>query len=471
MEKLNELFWINLPARMGRRMPSLAATLADGGYLATWANIGALVPVAAFVAGAVLATAQPGYTAPANTTPLHYLYSWPTLVAMVIVSQHGAALGAVMWLGYAIGDLTMYLPPAAATQVPWTSILAARILADVVLLALLVGIPRSAASLARSTAAQSSPFIAKFMSNPGYRLSDGQAIALRVGLHAAVSGYLIYLWTQTASLLLQPVYRWSGLAPMTHGLAQAWEANGLGLAVLAAYCGGARALVESRVGLPSAVAATVVRLVSVSRTTAQIVAGAIARAAMTTLILAGMVTTWGEVAALFAFFSLAFVAISMMAARALQPGAGAMDAVPVLVRFAVALIVLNVVSAELMAYDWSPANGFAPAQLMPVAGLVVFALLLPTRTWKASPTAVKVMAVGAAVLCVFFIPVPLLAGDMKGVKPKDGGFPTQGGAVKFGQGAGAGAGLMTQDAMGTTPAAVIMDQNQYTTPASAWKPE
>ena len=102
LEKLDEFSWARLRVIGARLTPTLARICGDGDYLSASRLLGPLILPVALLAGFFLGYTHFAYD-PADR-PL-YLYSFPTLLILVALSQHGAAVGFAAWSGFAVGEL------------------------------------------------------------------------------------------------------------------------------------------------------------------------------------------------------------------------------------------------------------------------------------------------------------------------------------------------------------------------------
>ncbi len=130
----------------------------------------------------------------------------------MLVSQHSAALGAALWLGFSIGDLHVVETSWGALPGVWAVIsagLAPRVLADAVLAVLLIAMPLAAACLTLETVRR---YRARLDQTPG-------TLMLCTVLLRALSNFImVFLWLSAASVLNQAVYLWPGMGARTHSL-------------------------------------------------------------------------------------------------------------------------------------------------------------------------------------------------------------------------------------------------------------
>lgn len=191
---ITDAIWVGVPLALRRFSGPLAVSTVDGLYLAAQPLLGLLTPLAALAAGLLAGVMQPGYT---------YVFTeslW-LLLAIAAVGALSGALGSYLTAGFVIGDLFLAEHPQWShfgTEEPLT-ILAryGSLLLSYALFAMLaVGVPIAAKS-----------FAAEFSLPP----SVPRAIRALVGLGAliGITALLVWVWTQSAPLLVRPVFTWS----------------------------------------------------------------------------------------------------------------------------------------------------------------------------------------------------------------------------------------------------------------------
>lgn len=354
-----------MPARLARIAPSLAAALANGFELSVVPLVGALLPPVTILIGLWLGWVPTGYN-PGGA--LHYLYSLLTMVIFVIISQHGAALGAYLWLGYAAGDFAYYLAHGANGAV-----LATRLLADTVLLALVVVIPLATSTLSRG--------IERTLASR--RAAPALAGIAGLAARAVIAYTLVYLWSAAAAPLLQGVYVWSGNTPATHGLVQAWLFLSPILGLVAAYVAASRGLLE-RLAAPGLVERRARLRAAVGALPADSFARRLAliplRALLLTFVLGSMFLSWADALRLLVIIAVVLL-LRELVTRLAPQWTRRLTRIPTFARaFAVFLIVAF---GEQMLVTAVPASsGFLLTQVALVFGLIVSAIAMPARRTK-----------------------------------------------------------------------------------------
>src|ERR1700686_3182319 len=214
LAQINDSVWFRLPRRAGSISLTLSGVLTDGIYLSAWPLVGALILPLVFGIGLYLGWNQSGDV---------YIYSLVTMVFLVLVSQHGAAIGLWLWLGYALGDL--FYATQTIEKLTWL-MLASRALADALLTILLIVVPLATHALTRSsvrglisyfeaviTPTNSSKTASAWNSRPRIVNTRSARLLSSVLLQSLMAFVFVYLWAQAVGLLLQPFYLWQNIGP------------------------------------------------------------------------------------------------------------------------------------------------------------------------------------------------------------------------------------------------------------------
>ena len=390
--ELNRWTWQAIPAQLGRRRSALAAVVRDGSYLAAWPAVGALACPLALVLGFSLGLEHVGY----QGGDIDYLYSLATVLVFAVLAQHGAAIGASLWLGVAIGDLLLFMPAAGER---WLAVLGARLVADVVLAFLCIAIPLLTTRLTRSTLLE-------------LPIASQLRVPLAIAPQALLTVYLVFLWCRAAPVLLQTVFLWSGVSPLTHGLTAQYLAWSWGVAFAAAYAAGVRAALEPLAAPNASLAA------GTTPTAPWHVIGTIATicipAAALALVIGALITTSTAAWQTFAGVTVILSARSLVS-RYLVPWSRLFARIPLVVRFVAALIVINTIAGTIVRATWGRDVGFSPVETSALVSLVVFAVLLPPQTWRRVPKSRYAVA-ASALFCAAFVPTDVLAGWARSVQ-------------------------------------------------------
>ena len=241
LNRLNDAFWLRLPVAVRRVFPGLSMILTDGVYVSAWPQAGGAVPLLAwfigFFAGSLFLIPN------ANPLPI-YSSSWLVMGVLIAVSSLGAALGMWLLLGYVTGDLIVFRLLrvfGADTQIGkhgWADV--GYLLVLYTLLAvLLISVPfvshrlRQLAVLlpgdlwnltlaAYRKRGRKIPHAVPSLENGVRNIKASHKRWLRfpfdVALHAALTGLLIYFWTQTTPILLRSAYIWYAYPSLTFNI-------------------------------------------------------------------------------------------------------------------------------------------------------------------------------------------------------------------------------------------------------------
>ena len=195
---MGSLWWGKLPRGADRLSPALFGVLSDGAYLTAWPLVAASAPVLAVVIGVALGAQRPeSWVVPTASIVI--------MAILVIVGGLGAALGAWLVLGYAIGDFVLRSHPAPAGHTAYdlyslAHVRAPLLIAYAVLAGLVVLVPLASRRLSEPRAL-------------GVRPGTSNAAPIRIIAHAALAGLLTIAWLTTAPMLLHPVFTWQAVQP------------------------------------------------------------------------------------------------------------------------------------------------------------------------------------------------------------------------------------------------------------------
>ena len=223
---LARAIWIDVPERLVRRIPWLAAVLSDGSYLIRWPLLAILAPLASFLVGFAIG----GYRFFGDESYVSSII-WPLL--LFVPAGFGAALGLEATLGFAIGDLFLFphLYPSTGIADVWFEQVPLLITYEV-LLGLTVLLPMAAQPLAAG--------ITRLF---GRRLRGSAAVIAFVAMSAAVAAMLALAWTSSAQVLVRPIESFRGGFP-SPALVQPLRQQGVFLILLAAVLTIARLAIE-----------------------------------------------------------------------------------------------------------------------------------------------------------------------------------------------------------------------------------
>lgn len=213
VQRLSDALWIGVPLHARRFSAWLAVSTVDGLHLAVRPVVGLLSVPAALGAGAVVGAQHPGFED-------IFTESLWLLVAVAFAGAVSGTIGLYFTLGFAVGDLLLGDHPLwnfsfrndealelAAQYGSW-------LLSYAVLAMLAVGVPIAAKSLA-----------AEF-SLPA---KAGRAVRGTLALIAVIgiTALLVFVWIQSAPLLVRPVFVWADVVPTVPAIAPLQEDGGL----------------------------------------------------------------------------------------------------------------------------------------------------------------------------------------------------------------------------------------------------
>jgi hypothetical protein len=361
LERWNEAAWLRLPSSAPGR---LAQICADGLHLSAWPAVGALILPLAALAGFLLGAFHLGYEPPDR---ILYLYSLGTMILLLAISQNGAACGVAAWTGFALGDLLHSLQ-ALGQSGSLLMLVPTRFLACAILAIPLISTPICARAFTQSV-----------LSRVPAQADASVTLLRTVGVQGVATFGLIFMWTQVAPILLQPVYVWQGLQPLTHGLVQNMQQYGWILALVAGYAAAVRGVLELAAATPALVRSrAAIRQAQALRKQGGLIAQTmtvIASASFLTLVSSSLLTSWGQATVLF-IISVAVLGLRGPLLGRLNPSRWLLPGLPMAGRFLLGVGVMTVVATALGTSSWGQTNGFGASVASTEIGLVVFAVLM-----------------------------------------------------------------------------------------------
>jgi hypothetical protein len=338
LARLGELIWVRLPARLGRRSLSVGVALADGSWLRAWPLAAVLAPVAALAVGVLVGLVRPDPT---------YTGSVVILSVLAAVAGLGAGPGAWTWVGYVVTDLAVHRPAGGlgrsgdVLEQLW-QLYVPRLLTYVLLGLLLTTMPVAATGI-------------RIQVIRVLRLSRGPIVVASAVVQGLALGVGVVLWAQATAFMIRPLWSFVGTTPDIEAIAPLQE-HAVLLGLIAGAVAAARTIVAAR-GTETARAAEAARAHDRGtrprptfdpdrRPWPWWVAGPV-RAALVTLLLAGLVAGTGQAVAVF----VALVVVGVVRDLALPRVAGyvaTVNRVPLLVRLAVAAGIAWVAAAAVV---------------------------------------------------------------------------------------------------------------------------
>jgi hypothetical protein len=367
--RIADAFWVGLPLTLRRYSAGLAVSTVDGFYLAARPVLGAVVPVAAFVAGLGIGAIHPGFEK-VFTEAL-----W-LLVLFAVVGALSGAAGLYMTVGFALGDLFVGDHPLwRSAQDGLLAKYGSWLLSYLLIAMLTVGVPIAAKSLA-----------AEFRLRP----STPRGLRALVGLGAmvAITGLLVYAWVQSAPLLVRPVFVWADDPPTLAAIEPLQERGGwvVTFAILAAAARAvAQIILAGRVGQRDRMSALEDRF----RTAEPVVpllsrlplpVRLVIRAAFLTLVLAGLYAAFWQALVTFGVLVAAQFLANLLSMKTENTYTRVVNKVPRLVRLLIAVIPVYLLGTAVLGYFISAREqSFLPFLIVTVVSAILMSLLSPAR--------------------------------------------------------------------------------------------
>jgi hypothetical protein len=194
--RLEDQLWAFVPGRIWPRAPGFGLALADGGWLRAVPRLGLAGPVVTLLVGLF----RGGWRPPAEVT---YTYSLAWTCLLIAVALAGCGLAAWLWIGFVLGDLLVFQHPPVGSffhpATPWNwlvEFLLPHLISYLLLAVLLLGTPL-VALLARGTVT-------------GLLAAASKQTRITAGVVAAAVGAAVQaaLWTQAYPLLVRPLWTW-----------------------------------------------------------------------------------------------------------------------------------------------------------------------------------------------------------------------------------------------------------------------
>jgi hypothetical protein len=350
MRSVAWLIWVRLPLAAARVSRTLTAILSDGCYLTRWPPVAVAAPLVAVLYGVALSQTR----SPEQVT---YTYALLELAIVVVIAGLSAALGLWLTLGYAVCDFLLFEHPSQFVT------LRPALLVTYLLLALLtVMTPLSARLVRRRTL-------------PGPDRLGPLGRPLNVLAAAVIMGGLVFLWTESAAVLIRPIFVWTEAGAPTDDAIHPLQQFGWILALAAAATAAVRAQLEPPRG--SEAAREIARTLAerpVRRLPPPV--AALVDGGVLTFLLGGLLDSWLEVPFAFA----ALVGISML--RRVVPGLvplwpRLLSRVPMVIRLVLGLVATGFVGRAIIESQFGLTQSLWPVAASAVAGMLVMTALVP----------------------------------------------------------------------------------------------
>ncbi len=373
-ETLIRYWYARLPRGLAPFVPRIATALGDGGWTAVWVRVAAWAPVIVFGVGLFVPRTWPGTQVVYTESPLF-------LGVAVALSILSGTWGVALLLANGLREVLSH--DMASTLSAVLHVGAGQLVVWLLLGVLVVVLPQFAHLLTEAGVVRM-PFV---------RNSDVRAVC-RALLLATIYPCLVLVWCQAATILVRPVFTWSGSSPSVEAVSTvgAWwpwmAAAAAGAALVRAILEG---VVAPRMRLAThAAALTRERDTSPRRPGSALddvpeaVRIAVATAGMT-ILLAGMFARLEDVVAAGLVIWLIAMLVRGLGAGWFTGGwAFGMRRIPGAVRVAVALGCGYVLADRVLALEWSGTQ----LRAMMIGTLVTLTLLfvlfpaLDERPWR-----------------------------------------------------------------------------------------
>lgn len=384
LKSLSEFWWLRLPLKARTVSPVLAETMVDGLYLVAWRQAAALAPAAALLLGILIGWGHFGF---------YFVFS-ESMFVMVVAAIFGlmsANLGFMFLAGFIFGDFFLVYRPWSFPDGIVSHLLYVRLplLIEYGLLwFLVISIP-----LATKALLSHLPLPKK--------LENRMKFAALVIGHAFLTYFLVYFWTQMVPLLIRPIFTWPGDNPPVFPsppisfrnppveAMQPLQQNGMILVYVAVLVSIARMALQ---GMTAFISEIGNRLDPFERQllTAKPVASLVARAPLAArdvlhslwavLMLSGMFAGWIDAALIGALIFLIQASRTGLLRIPLGPWPAIMERLPVLLRFAAAVVIVYMVSRVVLGWQFAETNSFRPVLVLTGLSVLVFYLANPGLT-------------------------------------------------------------------------------------------
>lgn len=367
--------WL-LPARLARRVSGqLAYALLDGAALVAWPAAPLLAMPAALGVGLGFGWLHPGFDE-------LYTESLVFLLLAVAIGTLSGLLGALLTLGYALGDFLLW-HRAWNAEDGVAGDLGRQWLPLLLTYALLAVLTVRTAIIAKGLAAQ--------LALPA-RIDRRARFALAAAAHLLITAGLVWLWTAATPLLVRPIYTWNGRQPTIEAISPLQE-EGAAVVVVALLVAGARLALQYRTAVTASLTARLDALEDTLRPARPIrplldrlpLLRLLIAAATSLLLLAALLEGVAEAIVLGALL----LAIGAARAGLLPVPLGRWpelaDRIPLVVRLAIGFLIVSWLTQAVVAPSFPATTSFRPILISTILALVVLYLLNP-RTPQAAPT-------------------------------------------------------------------------------------
>lgn len=192
-EALIQYWYTRLPASLAPLVPRFAAAVGDGGWTSAWSRIAAWAPVLVFGIGVFVPRTWPGTQVVYTESPLF-------LALAAALSILSGTLGAALFLANGLREALSHDMASSLNAVAHVG--AGQVVVWLLLGVLVVLLPQLAHLLTEAGVVRM-----RFLRN-----RDVRAVC-RSLLLATIYPCLVLVWCQAATILVRPVFTWSGSSP------------------------------------------------------------------------------------------------------------------------------------------------------------------------------------------------------------------------------------------------------------------
>jgi hypothetical protein len=340
-----KFFWNTLPKVTGR-FTILSSALSDGRYLLGWPKLAMYAPPLALLVGCMV-----GWSRSYSEETYTFSLFWTGL--MLAISCFSAALGLWITVGYAGADFLLH---GLQYVQGFDALLRAGSLgvSYVLLGMLLVLVPLVSEGLYKDTLRP----IEGFLRRRSFGVSA--LLAIKLIVYPVIQAALVYAWTQNVPTLIRPIYTWRGMQPPVPAVSPL-QNTGWVLVLLAVVMGMVRVILEFQPSesMQYRLAPRPANLKgSPSGATGQTSwVGMVWRAALTTVFLSGLLTSWWQAIFVTAAVAGTLVIRELMVTR-LSGWSKAISHLPLLLRLAMASFASYVIASQVIRLMWNQTETF-----------------------------------------------------------------------------------------------------------------
>lgn len=372
--RLTDGIWVGIPLALRRFSTGLAVSSVDGLYLAARPLPGLIGPPLMLFAGFIIGAFHPGF---------EYVFT-EALWVLLFVAAVGAisgALGLYLTAGFVLGDLGVGDHPQWERFGPFDTFngpaqYGSMLITYALFAMLAVGVPVAAKTFAAE-----------------FRMPAQTPRVLRtlVGLGALViiSGLLVWVWTQSAPLLVRPVFVWADFRPTVAAMFTTQE-QGAGIVAVAVVATIARGALQAALASPigtgqSADSDRMTYLENRFRTDERVVPllsrmplvlRLLVRAAVLTAVLAGLYAAYWQAVLTFVVLAFAQFITSPLLPLNLGTYARLINKVPRIIRLLIVMVPVYLLGALILPM-FLRQESFLPFLVLALVAAVLMTLLSP----------------------------------------------------------------------------------------------